>query len=235
MIYYTFEVTTLQMKKNKSKKEKKVMSKKNKKQNDGFKNLKKQFLESERKWEKASPMIEFFAEHPDVTATIIGKSARGGTFKVKKSDLAKYWKPKNMEKMDKIKKLFLKYRRYICPHHLLNKKGSVVPVVVRSNGDEVRCLFCDQTFDIRSMDPKEIHRLTEEQAKAIQKFKFLIRLVGHGDDVYKLLVELLISNERTDEVLTLVNEYTSKAKAVSNQKKKKVGPKRGMSGWSMRF
>lgn len=211
------------------------MSKKNKKQNDGFKNLKKQFLESERKWEKIAPIIEFFAEHPDIMATIIGKSARGGTFKVKKGVLARYYKPKSMDKMDKVKKIFLKYRRYYCPHHLLNKKGGVVPVVVRSNGDEVRCLFCDQTFDIRSMDPKEIHRLTEEQAKAIQKFKFLIRLVGHGDDVYKLLVELLISNERTDEVLTLVNEYTSKAKAVSNQKKKKVGPKRGMSGWSMRF
>ena len=40
---------------------------------------------SERKWEKVAPIIEFFAEHPDIMATIIGKSARGGTFKVKRS------------------------------------------------------------------------------------------------------------------------------------------------------
>ena len=59
------------------------MSKK-KKTNDGFKNLKKEFLESERKWEKVAPIIEFFAEHPDLMATIIEKSARGGTFKVKR-------------------------------------------------------------------------------------------------------------------------------------------------------
>lgn len=41
--------------------------------------------ESERKWEKVAPIIEFFAEHPDLMATIIEKSTRGGTFKVKRS------------------------------------------------------------------------------------------------------------------------------------------------------
>lgn len=41
--------------------------------------------ESERKWEKVSPIVEFFAEHPDIMTTIIGKSTRGGTFKVKRS------------------------------------------------------------------------------------------------------------------------------------------------------
>ena len=40
--------------------------------------------ESERKWEKVAPIIEFFEEHPDLMATIIEKSARGGTFKVKR-------------------------------------------------------------------------------------------------------------------------------------------------------
>lgn len=40
--------------------------------------------ESERKWEVA-PIIDFFAENPDLLTTIIGKSTRGGTFKVKRS------------------------------------------------------------------------------------------------------------------------------------------------------
>lgn len=47
-------------------------------------NKKNKNEESERKWEKVAPIIEFFAEHPDLMATIIEKSARGGTFKVKR-------------------------------------------------------------------------------------------------------------------------------------------------------
>lgn len=47
-------------------------------------NKKNKNEESERK-EKVAPIIEFFAEHPDLMATIIGKSTRGGTFKVKSS------------------------------------------------------------------------------------------------------------------------------------------------------
>ena len=60
-------------KKNKKSKKEKNMSK-NKNRNE----------ESKRKWEKVTPIIEFFAEHPDLMATIIEKSARGGTFKVKR-------------------------------------------------------------------------------------------------------------------------------------------------------
>lgn len=40
---------------------------------------------SEIKWKEVAPIIEFFIEHPDLMATIIEKSVRGGTFKVKRS------------------------------------------------------------------------------------------------------------------------------------------------------
>ena len=40
---------------------------------------------SEIKWKEVAPIIDFFAEHPDLLTTIIGKSTRGGTFKVKRS------------------------------------------------------------------------------------------------------------------------------------------------------
>ena len=48
-------------------------------------NKKNKNEELEKKWEKIAPIIEFFAEHPDIMATIIRKSTRGGTFKVKRS------------------------------------------------------------------------------------------------------------------------------------------------------
>ncbi len=48
-------------------------------------NKKNKNEESEKKWEKVAPIIEFFTEHPDIMATIIGKSTTSGTFKVKRS------------------------------------------------------------------------------------------------------------------------------------------------------
>lgn len=63
--------------------EKKIKNKKRVKGENMSKNKNKK-EESERKWEVA-PIIDFFAENPDLLTTIIGKSTRGGTFKVKRS------------------------------------------------------------------------------------------------------------------------------------------------------